>query len=206
MKIKILKQGLHRYNKEKRNILDEICSTITLLKAENSKEKKIIVDTGNLGYEDEILKALKKEGLKPEDIDYVINTHSHQDHLSNNYLFKNARRIVGKSEWLPNKGHIQYKSVENINIPGIKLISTPGHKPSHISVAAEIENKIYVVAGDAVNIHTMESGKAPNQDYINSAKKIIKIADIIIPGHGNIIKEEEELKKLKKTVDQLEVR
>ncbi|MBD3354390.1 MBL fold metallo-hydrolase [Candidatus Woesearchaeota archaeon] len=205
MKITILKQGIHKWNKNKSNILDEICSTITLLKAENSKEKNIIIDTGNLGYEDEITKALKKENLNPEDIDYVINTHSHQDHCSNNYLFRNAKRIIGKSIWLQDKSHIQYNSAEDINIPGIKLISTPGHKPSHISVIAESDKNTYVIAGDAINLQAINSGKAPNQDYIDSTKKILNTADIIIPGHGPVIKDK-KLEELKKAADQLEVK
>lgn len=39
--------------------------------------------------------ALAQHNLKPEDIDFVVCTHSHADHIGNNNLFLNAEHIVG---------------------------------------------------------------------------------------------------------------
>ena len=58
------------------NILDAR-SSVTLIKTERGW---IIVDTGQVGDEEEILKALVDLGLEKSDIDIIVNTHSHPDH------------------------------------------------------------------------------------------------------------------------------
>ena len=46
-----------------------------------------------------LVKALKEEGLTPDDIDSVICTHLHNDHAGNCGLFPNAPIIFQKDEW-----------------------------------------------------------------------------------------------------------
>lgn len=41
--------------------------------------------------------ALSRENVTPAEIDYVVCTHSHPDHIGNNNLFTNAEHIVGHS-------------------------------------------------------------------------------------------------------------
>jgi glyoxylase-like metal-dependent hydrolase (beta-lactamase superfamily II) len=50
------------------------------------------------GKDEEIVAALRQKGLKPEDIDVVVLTHLHFDHIGNNELFSNARFVVQKDE------------------------------------------------------------------------------------------------------------
>src|SRR3989344_7455313 len=98
MEIKILYEGVHEERKKK-NSCDPICSTVVLIKG----KKNIIVDTGNLGFEKEILESLEEHGLKAEDIDYILLTHNHNDHASNNYLFKNAKIVSYDGIWYDKK-------------------------------------------------------------------------------------------------------
>ncbi|MBW2978176.1 MBL fold metallo-hydrolase [Candidatus Woesearchaeota archaeon] len=209
MKVIILKQGVHVDlefdSKTVSSRCKEICSSVVLLKAESPEEKNIIVDTGNLGYEDEILANLEKQGVKPEDINYVINTHSHFDHITNNYLFKNADRVIGATVWYTDKGQIGYNDLDLIKVPGIKMIKTPGHAATHTSVVVENQGKTHVIAGDAIQEERIKKGlQKSNKIYMDSAKKILDMADVIIPGHGRII-EGEDLEQLKKAVNQQEV-
>lgn len=87
-----------------------------------TKGANILVDTGNgdkfsekllkiYGIEREptLLESLADAGLKPEDIDIVINTHLHFDHCGGNTFvdrdgrlrptFSRARYVVQKTEW-----------------------------------------------------------------------------------------------------------
>lgn len=41
--------------------------------------------------------ALARHNIEPENIDYIVCTHSHADHIGNNNLFTNATHIVGLS-------------------------------------------------------------------------------------------------------------
>jgi|GEM_PF-598232 len=212
MKVIVLKQGVHidlgnEGNPDIMNKCKEICGAVVLLKAEKQGEENIIVDTGNWGYEKEILAALKKQGLKPENIKWVINTHLHFDHHSNNYLFKKAKRLSLIGVWFPKKSAYWYKNKRDNfkEIPGIKILATPGHVSDHISVVVKSKGKTYVISGDAVQERYIKNSTGRvSKNYIKSAKKIVDIADAVIPGHGKII-QGDNLKELKKAVYKLEV-
>jgi glyoxylase-like metal-dependent hydrolase (beta-lactamase superfamily II) len=167
------------------------CSAIVLVRA---GERMIIVDPGAMGYADELLTALKRLKIRPEDVSAVVNTHMHLDHTYNNYLFPNATIYTPTSIWHAQQGNRveMFNDVVDIGIPGIRLISTPGHMDKHASVVVETQGKTIVIAGDAVRESVIASGKAPDryQDpgkYLESMREIFAIADEIIPGHGPVI-------------------
>ncbi len=105
-------------------------------------------------------------GLKPEDIDVIILTHLHWDHLMNAEKCKNAKLVVQEEEWkfalhhhqimdfafAPRWYYEQMRNLEFVNgdveyMPGIRLIFTPGHTPGGQSVAVNTKNGEYVVSG-----------------------------------------------------------
>jgi glyoxylase-like metal-dependent hydrolase (beta-lactamase superfamily II) len=57
----------------------------------------IIVDTGMPHEAHRLLEALKQRGLNPSDIEMVVNTHFHVDHVLNNCLFP-ASEIYGSQQ------------------------------------------------------------------------------------------------------------
>jgi glyoxylase-like metal-dependent hydrolase (beta-lactamase superfamily II) len=85
--VKILKVGYAKWVGPTQQRAD---GTITLIKG----PKNIIVDTGNPWDKKAILKALKKNGISPQDVSFVVCTHGHSDHIGNNNLFTNALFIV----------------------------------------------------------------------------------------------------------------
>jgi glyoxylase-like metal-dependent hydrolase (beta-lactamase superfamily II) len=52
--------------------------------------RHIIIDTGMPNESHQLLAALKQRELRPADIEGVINTHFHVDHVLNNSLFANS--------------------------------------------------------------------------------------------------------------------
>jgi glyoxylase-like metal-dependent hydrolase (beta-lactamase superfamily II) len=64
--------------------------TITLVKGACN----LMVDTGGPWDREAILRGLEGEGLAPADIDYVICTHGHSDHVGNVNLFPHATLII----------------------------------------------------------------------------------------------------------------
>jgi glyoxylase-like metal-dependent hydrolase (beta-lactamase superfamily II) len=209
MKLVVLKIGEHKSEIVEMETdkyfcnINPICSSVTLLKAEKEGEKNILIDTGYSGFEQEILNKLKDEGLKPEDIDYIINTHEHFDHCGNNYLFPNASKIVDVLEW-GSKGCLKvYKTINDVKLDErIKIIPTPGHKIPHNSVVVRLD-KTYVIAGDTLAPNRSDKRFSiesfENHQKIESALKILEIADVIIPGHGPIL-EGEDIESLKKII------
>jgi N-acyl homoserine lactone hydrolase len=112
-----------------------------------------------------LVDSLAKEGLKPDDISVVINTHLHFDHAGNNRLFPKAEIFVQKSELEyarnPPKfmrgGYIKdffetpnLRTVEGQKeiVRGLTVVPTPGHTLGHQSVLIELENAKYVYTGD----------------------------------------------------------
>lgn len=65
--------------------------TITLI----TGPKTILVDTGGPSDRDFLLMSLRDRGLEPGDINLVVGTHGHSDHIGNLGLFPAAVMIVG---------------------------------------------------------------------------------------------------------------
>lgn len=189
MILKVLFEGVHEHDAPKnpklRQHFTSIYSSVTLIKATEKGEKNIVIDTSNYHVKTKLISALKKEGLTPAKIDYVINTHAHFDHISNNYLFPCPKILYG-SVWYADGTLDDYKTVEDIEIPCVHIIPAPGHKEEHISVVVKIKNSTYVIAGDAIRENAIRN-KTVSAIEIESARKILALADVIIPGHGRII-------------------
>ena len=110
--------------------------------------------------------GLGKLGLKPEDIDTVIITHLHFDHIELTYRFKKAEILVQKKELEfvcnphPLRAHA-YKSnlsfLEGANIrtldgdtdivDGVRVLLTPGHSAANQSVAVETAAGLAIITG-----------------------------------------------------------
>lgn len=165
------------------------CGTITLIKGE---KHHCVVDTGNVGDEEKIIKALKNEGLSPDQITIVVNTHGDIDHVGNNSLFKKATFISGQD--ICEGDEFSFFTSDYQVEPDISVISTPGHSIEYVSVMAKTKDGTVVVSGDLFENEADSSdeswkvfSKYPKHQ-IESRLKILKIADFIVPGHGKIFK------------------
>lgn len=159
--------------------------TITLIKS----SKNIIVDTGNVGDEEKIVSKLQKQGLTPDDIDFVVHSHGHPDHVACSYLFKNAS-IIGFGTI--NKGDVFnfFDDIYQID-DEVEIKKTPGHTSLDVTVFVKTPEGVVAVAGDLfdnendnleTNIAKPWSYNWPQQE--ESRKYVWEHADFIVPGHG----------------------
>ncbi len=191
-KVKVLLEGFAQEN----DGFEKVSPSVVLIETDKFK---IIVDPGF--NRKNLVEALKKEKIKTGDINFVMLTHCHMDHLILAGVFENAIFLDNGDQYLQN-GIIK-RQEENILGDGIKIIQTPGHDQFHCSIVVNTESmgKV-VVAGDV--FWWTEDGE-PKKDFeslINledpyvkdekslkeSRKKILEIADWIIPGHGKMFK------------------
>jgi glyoxylase-like metal-dependent hydrolase (beta-lactamase superfamily II) len=141
--------------------------------------KTILVDTGcgtmttrapgAMGIENTgaLMPNLRAEGIAPEDIDVVVNTHLHFDHSGGNTsnddgltrpAFPRARYFIQKGEWeaathpndrtrgtyilenyepLEDAKQVELTAGETEVIPGVRMVPAPGHTEDHVVVEVE---------------------------------------------------------------------
>jgi len=68
--------------------INGLTSSVTLLK---HNDKNILIDSGYYPHWKKLKANLNKEKLLPNDIDIIIHTHYHLDHISNDVRFLNAQ-------------------------------------------------------------------------------------------------------------------
>lgn len=165
--------------------------TCTLIKG----PPNIIVDTMTPWDGDRIIQSLRRHSVHPDDINYVICTHGHSDHTGCNYLFKNAKLIVGFSISFKNSYSLSCdfsKGEEYIINENIKVIPTPGHTMQDVTVIVETsEGKIGITGDlferseDLVDCLIWKSAGCDSEELqAENREKILRMVDYIIPGHG----------------------
>ncbi|XP_076685731.1 metallo-beta-lactamase domain-containing protein 1 [Andrena cerasifolii] len=180
----------------------------TLIKA----SKNVIVDTMTAWDRMKIIEALSKYNITPADIDCVVCTHSHADHIGNNNLFTNAIHIVGTSV---HRGEIFFetnlKDEEYKVCPEVRVVATPGHTSDDVTVLVEtvIQGKstCFAITGDLFEkeedildptiwqkLGTLELRKT----QLCMRSYIMNIADFIIPGHGPMFRVTDYMRKMVK--------
>lgn len=181
--VKIIKSGYFKWIGKNR------CQTGSNVVLIQDGKKNILVDTGSPGEDRKIITGLKKEKLKPADIDIVILTHPHADHIANNFLFPKALFIDSLGEFRGDK--FSLVSAERQITKNVRITKTPGHALEDISIIVNnTESGIIAVVGDLYwhggdnKLFQVESPK----NLAVSRKKILLIADYLIPGHGEMFK------------------
>jgi len=161
----------------------EAHSTSTLIRTE---DRNIVVDTSSKFLKPAVKDSLKQLRVLPKDVDSVVFTHAHHDHVENVDLFPKAKIYVRKEEE-SDKGIKVDRDMELC--PGVKLIHTPGHTAGSMSVFVTAERK-YAITGDAVPLQDNVLKMVPpglniDKDLaMKSIKAIVSFADVIVPGHG----------------------
>lgn len=153
-------------------------------------DRKVLVDTGfgdmtvpfppvdGVFQGGRFLDSLKQTGVDPAEVDTVVYTHLHLDHVGwtardGSLVFPNARHLAGEGEWDfwrgatdenlvavgPHPEAVQ-PALENrlegaadgeAVAPGITLIATPGHTPGHCSLIISSGAERAIVLGDVLH-------------------------------------------------------
>ena len=191
VEVKVLVGG---YAKEKDG--NEFASSTTTLIKDNNLN--IIIDPGM--NRKLLLKSLKKESLTPKDINYVILTHNHSDHILLTGIFENAK-ILDDSDIYSFDGKIESHKGK-VPDTNIEIIKTPGHDPFHCSILVDTKKGIVAIAGDVfwwadneeqkTDKNSLMQHKDPyvknEEELTKSRKLVLEKADYIIPGHGKMFK------------------
>ena len=161
---------------------------------------KIVVDPGM--DRQKLLEGLAKENLKPSDINYVIISHAHLDHCGLAGIFENAKLVDDGAVYSFDGGYEEYGNGKVIPSNNIEIVKTPGHDPFHCSVLVKTDEGTIAVAEDVFwwwdeEEHLTDYNSLMNRvdpytknekDLNESRKKLLELADFIIPGHGKMFR------------------
>jgi glyoxylase-like metal-dependent hydrolase (beta-lactamase superfamily II) len=162
----------------------DVGSTVSFIR---SGDRKIIHDPGMVASRSAIIDPLAERGYSPPEITDVIISHHHPDHTLNVALFENAQThdvwgIYKDDKWL-------VRFAEGVDVaPGIKLIQTPGHTQSDISVLVNTTDGLVVFT------HLWWRPDTPpdddpvalsNEDFHANRERVLALNPaLIVPGHG----------------------
>jgi N-acyl homoserine lactone hydrolase len=148
--------------------------------------------------------ALAVLGLTPRDIDLVILSHGHIDHVGALHLFAHAPIVMTATEradprpsyfgsarpleWPRARYHLI--DTETEICAGLTVIPTPGHTPGHLSALLELpETGAVILAADAINrASEPDEGFADADDPVAakaSADRLLSLSPqaVLIWGH-----------------------
>jgi N-acyl homoserine lactone hydrolase len=164
-------------------------------------------------------------GVDPHDVRLAVMTHLHADHTSGMRLLPNAEFACGRREWAAATGRLAFaggyaprhlpeesamrlidwnqgvghgpfaRTIDLLGDGSLRLISTPGHSPGHMSVLVRVAGRGEVlIVGDAV--YTLESLRErilpfrtdDDERYLDSLRQLRAYADAnpeapLIPTH-----------------------
>lgn len=172
------------------------------------RDKKILVDPGHRHLFGHVHGGLYTLSLDPQDIDLVIITHGHPDHMEAVKIFAGTSTLIavpaiemdyirnmpphltsalGVADFEPDillrEGDLQVGNLD------LKVIHTPGHSPGSICLYWP-EAKV-LITGDVVFYQGIGRTDIPGGDGKKLKESINRIsridADYLLTGHGDIV-------------------
>ncbi len=154
----------------------------------NTGQELVLFDTGFGGGG--LTAGMKAAGYTPDQVDVVVITHFHPDHISGTIVdgkpvFPNARYVTGQTEYdfwtadgresgptervakltkekvVPLAEKTTFIGNENDVVSGITGLDTFGHTPGHMAYQIESNGKRILIWGDAAN-HFVASIQRPD--------------------------------------------
>jgi N-acyl homoserine lactone hydrolase len=165
-----------------------------------------------LREEDDIRARLKEVGLAPGEVRHVILSHMHWDHAGGCKFFSQATFVVQRAEYRfalypdrafskPYVRHL-FEGMSKLDlregdgevVPGVWVVSSPGHTPGHQSVLASLpESGKILLACDVINTWSNIDLETPGGLTWNAAvalesiRRLVQLAKrenaTLVPGH-----------------------
>ena len=134
---------------------------------------------GNWTVRKTLVSQLAELGLKPSDINYLVLSHSHPDHVGNLDAFPQATLVVQKAEydWPLPDGKQRFNPAQKVikaegdrdifSDGSVTVISTPGHSPGHQCLLVRLpKTGAVMLSGDSVHSRTnWDSHRVPERNF-----------------------------------------
>ncbi|MDR0342248.1 MAG: MBL fold metallo-hydrolase [Nocardiopsaceae bacterium] len=189
--------------------LTALCSVL-LIEGTDAAQRptRILVDPAHVGRRTFLWEALAARGLGPADIDMVVLTHAHWDHVQNIDVFDHAPLFVHPDErhyahsphredwatpaWTGDiLERMDIREIEDGDelIPGVRVVDLAGHTVGSVGITVENSDGLSLITGDALHYAHVALTRAnplvfwdPDQ-AVASIDRAVSLADVIYPGH-----------------------
>jgi glyoxylase-like metal-dependent hydrolase (beta-lactamase superfamily II) len=179
--------------------------------------KRVLIDPGHLSLFDHVRRELNALKLSIEDIDLVLITHAHPDHLEAVQLFKPtaARIAIHPDGWRlveSMKPQLQAMGLQldtiapdffvtegplNVGDLHLEVYHTPGHSPGSVCFYWPEAKALFT--GDLIFKEGLGRTDLPGGNGAQLKKSIRRMADLdlaaIFPGHGDVITGKDAIKE-----------
>ncbi|UCF93845.1 MAG: MBL fold metallo-hydrolase [Desulfobacterales bacterium] len=178
--------------------------------------QRVLVDPGHQAVFAHVQQGLQKIGLEIEDLDLIICTHAHPDHIEAAQLFRNKTTLVTLHEmewhWVQAIGRPMsaafgididaivpafFLQEGELSIDGLelKVFHTPGHSPGSVSLYWPAPKALFT--GDLIFKEGLGRTDLPggNGPQLKESIKMLSHLDIewLLPGHGEVISGTQEV-------------
>ncbi len=175
-----------------------------------SAGKTILIDPGHASCFQHVVDGLERTGLRPDDIDLVIGTHAHPDHVEAVSLFQagTTRFALHEDDWnmvrelFPLLGGAASLDLERFTPDFflregtlragdvlLEVYHTPGHSPGSVTIRWPDRGALFT--GDLVFKDGLGRTDIPggNSDKLkDSIRRVARLeAGLLLPGHGDIL-------------------
>lgn len=197
------------------------CNTYLL----RSAEKTILIDPGHTAYFDHVRSALQRLSLTIDDIDLVICTHAHPDHIEAVQQFAETKALftLHEEEWqLVEKMAPYVKTSMNIDMDrftpdfflregaltvgdiALVVYHTPGHSPGGTTLYWPAEKALFT--GDLIFKGGLGRTDLPGGDGVQLKESIRRMGQLdaawLLSGHGDIVSGTDAVKTNFKQVEE----
>jgi len=182
------------------------CNTYLL----RSSQKAVLIDPGHAAFFDHVRRGLEGLNLSTADIDLVICTHAHPDHIEAVRLFADAAVLFAlhTAEWELIKGmaaslnsalHADlsqfcpdfFLTEGELTIGDITIdvYHTPGHSPGGVTLHWQAAGALFT--GDLIFKNGLGRTDLPGGNGAQLKESIRRMADLgadwLLPGHGEVV-------------------
>jgi glyoxylase-like metal-dependent hydrolase (beta-lactamase superfamily II) len=162
----------------------------------------LVVDPGYQTQGDMLVAVLERAGVGVEDVDGVLMTHLHTDHLGAVRQLGEVPLWVHEAELDTEHARVQSGLLDRVRVHpmrgdegeaahGIRWIHTPGHAPGHVAYVLDSDRGRVVVAGDTLGPDPRwfaeddpPPGLPEREAHLAAYRRIrAESPDVVIPGH-----------------------
>lgn len=184
---------------------------------------RVLIDPGHAHLFGHVEGQLSSLGLTPDDIDLVIATHCHPDHVEAVKRFRNSRTLfaVHSEDWMLIKDMIRYLGgsldldsftpafflqegklvMKDIHL---QVIHTPGHSPGSVSIYWPEKKALF--SGDVLFKEGLGRTDLPGGNGEKLKESIRRLSALnverLLPGHGDIVQGTRQVQRNFQRVEQ----